>query len=159
MNMTFSLLRFIKIVLLTAFLQAWIGAAFAASQISGADNDPAIDGYDAVAYFTVGKPVLGDKAYTTEWKGATWLFASAEHRDLFVAMPEKYAPQYGGYCAYAAAHNGVALGHGEQWKVVDDKLYLNNNWFAQKLWKTDIPGNIGEADKNWPKVQEKIEVK
>ena len=133
--------------------------AQAASEISGADNGFAIEGYDTVAYFTDGVATKGDTQFSTEWRGTKWLFVNAEHRDLFIAKPEQYAPQYGGYCAYATAHNGVADGAPARWKIVDNKLYLNTNLFAQKLWQNDIPGNITSADKNWPEVQNKIKAK
>ena len=133
--------------------------AQAASDISGASNGFAIEGYDTVAYFTEGLATKGDSRFTADWHGAKWRFASSEHRDLFMAHPEQYAPQYGGYCAYATAHNGVADGAAERWKIVDNKLYLNTNLFAQKLWQNDIPGNILSANQNWPEVQHKIKEK
>ncbi len=135
------------------------GAAAAASLVSGADSGAAIGGYDPVAYFLDGKPTRGSADITTQWNGATWRFVSAEHRDKFVEMPEKFAPQYGGYCAYATAHGSVAKGDGAQWKIVDGKLYLNNNWFAQKLWQADVPGNIEDSERKWPEVRTKIEAK
>ena len=112
----------------------------------------AIDGWDPVAYFTDSKPVEGDKAYSFDWNGATWRFASAAHRDLFAQAPEKYAPQYGGYCAWAVAEGGTASGDPRYWKIVDGKLYLNYDADVQKKWEKDIPGNIGRANRNWPSV-------
>lgn len=136
-----------------------VHAAWAGAPISGADHGPAIGGYDPVAYFADGKPARGSAEFTADWNGATWRFVSQEHRDLFQQMPEKYAPQYGGYCAYAAAHDSVATGDGARWKIVDDKLYLNNNWVAHKLWLNDVPGNLGNSEKNWPDVKTRIEAK
>jgi len=133
--------------------------AVAKTPVSGADKGPAIGGYDVVAYFTDGKPEKGASEHAVEWNGATWLFVSEEHRALFEADPEKYAPQYGGYCAYAAAHGSIAGGSGERWRIVDGKLYLNNNWLAQKLWQNDVPGNIKDSDQKWPAVKAKIEAK
>ena len=111
----------------------------------------AIEGYDPVAYFTMSKPVKGSPAFTHEWDGATWQFSNAEHRDLFKANPQKYAPQYGGYCAY-----GVSKGHKADilpanWSIVDGKLYLNHR-FAKRPFDKDVPGNIKKADENWPTV-------
>ena len=140
-------------VLIFAFLAT---GASAASSISGSKG-VAIDGYDPVAYFTQGEPQQGSAEFSTEWNGTTWHFSSAAHRDLFVQSPEKYAPQYGGHCAYAMAGGGRAAGDGERWRIVDDKLYLNSNWFAYKLWQGDVPGNIRDADKQWPQVKPKIE--
>jgi hypothetical protein len=112
----------------------------------------AVDGYDPVAYFTEGKPVEGKKEFSTDWNGAKWRFASAANRDLFVAEPAKYAPQYGGYCAWAVANNYTADTDPEAWAVVDGKLYLNYDKKVQEKWRQDVPGNIAKADQNWPKL-------
>lgn len=132
-------------------------SAFADGPICGATKGPAIGGYDPVAYFTVGKPQKGNPEFKAEWSGATWHFANAEHRDQFLKEPEKYAPQYGGFCAYAMSRGGEVDGDGERWKIVDGKLYLNNNWFAQNLWLKDIPGKVKKADRQWPEVKVKIQ--
>jgi YHS domain-containing protein len=110
----------------------------------------AIKGYDAVAYFKQSAPVKGSPQFTHQWMGATWLFASAEDRDLFAANPEQYAPRYGGYCAYAVSENHTAGIDPEAWKIVDGKLYLNYSKGVQKKWQTDAPGRIERGDKNWP---------
>ncbi|MEL7173254.1 MAG: YHS domain-containing (seleno)protein, partial [Pseudomonadota bacterium] len=86
--------------------------------------------------------------------GATWRFSSAENRDLFVENPEKYAPQYGGYCAWAVAQGYTAATDPEAWAIVDDKLYLNYNKSVQAKWEKDVPGHIASADGNWPTVLE-----
>jgi YHS domain-containing protein len=111
----------------------------------------ALDGYDAVAYFTDGKPVEGRSEITFEWNGAVWRFATAEHRDLFAADPAKYAPQYGGYCAYGVASGYAVKTEPDAWSVVDGKLYLNYDRSVQASWVKDIPGYIRKADANWPK--------
>lgn len=110
----------------------------------------ALDGFDPVAYFTDGRPVEGSRDFAYEWQGATWRFASAAHRDLFAAAPEKYAPQYGGYCAWAVAHGYTADTDPEAWSVVDGKLYLNYNLEVRGKWEQDVPGYIAKADQNWP---------
>lgn len=115
-------------------------------------SDVAVQGYDPVAYFTDGKPVKGMKAFRTDHSGATFRFASAANRDAFVADPEKYAPQYGGYCAWAIGQGYHAKGDARFWKVVDGKLYLNYNRSVQEKWEADIPGFIESADKNWPQI-------
>ena len=112
----------------------------------------AIKGYDPVAYFTQGEPAKGRGAHSHEWMGATWYFANAENLELFAAEPEKYAPQYGGYCAYAVSQGYTAKIDPDAWKIVDDKLYLNFSLKVQKLWEEDIPGYIAKADVNWPKI-------
>ena len=115
----------------------------------------AIEGYDPVAYFTLGKPTQGKEKFSFEWKGAAWRFASAKHLQLFKAAPEKYAPQYGGYCAWAVAQGGGVAGiEPARWRIVNGKLYLNYDKEVQKKWEKDIPGNIKKADQNWPKVLE-----
>jgi len=110
------------------------------------DSGIAIRGYDTVAYWTLGKPVEGSDDYTTEWQGATWKFASEEHLDLFTGNPEKYAPQYGGYCAYGVAQDALVKIEPDQWSIVDDKLYLNYDAKVQRTWKMDIKGYIETAD-------------
>lgn len=112
----------------------------------------AIRGYDPVAYFTEGEPAKGRGAHSHEWMGATWYFASAENMELFAGDPEKYAPQYGGYCAYAVSQGYTAKIDPDAWKIVDDKLYLNFSLKVQKIWEEDIPGYIAAADENWPKI-------
>lgn len=119
-------------------------------------GDLAIDGYDAVAYFTDGKPIEGKKEHSFEWNGATWRFASAEHRTMFAKSPERYAPQYGGYCAWAVGHGYTAGADPTVWTIRNGKLYLNYNQDVQKKWNGDIPGWISKGDVNWPKIlQEK----
>ena len=112
----------------------------------------AIHGYDPVAYFTDGKPVPGKEDFEFQWMGAKWLFASAEHRDTFKSAPDKYAPQYGGYCAYGVAQGNAVDIDPNAWSIVDGKLYLNYDMGVQKKWKQDVPGFIVKANKNWPAV-------
>ena len=112
----------------------------------------AINGYDPVAYFTQRKPVEGQAQFSTQWHGATWHFSSKANKAEFVAMPEKYAPQYGGYCAFAVAYNAIATTVPEAWSIVDNKLYLNNSIGVRTQWKSDPQGYISKADGNWPGV-------
>ena len=109
-------------------------------------------GYDVVAYFTAGRPVKGDPAFSTDWKGARWQFSSAANLSKFKANPAAYAPQYGGYCAWAVAHDYTAKGDPLQWRIVGGKLYLNYNADIQSQWVKDIPGYIRQGDANWPGV-------
>lgn len=125
--------------------------AFAASPIyTEVFSSTAVSGYDTVAYFTEGAPVKGSDDFKTKYKGATWKFSSTENLEKFKENPEKYAPQYGGYCAYAVAQGTTASGDPKQWKIVDGKLYLNYNAEIKARWEKDIPGYIKEANKNWP---------
>lgn len=110
----------------------------------------AIDGYDPVAYFLDGHPAEGKKEFSFDWKGATWRFASADHRDRFVADPDHYAPQYGGYCAWAVSQGYTAGIDPEAWTIHEGKLYLNYDKDIQKKWMLDVPGNVAKGDANWP---------
>jgi len=113
-------------------------------------NSKAVGGYDTVAYFTEGKAVKGKKDFQLEYMGADWRFVSKENLELFKAMPEKYAPQYGGYCAWAAARGYTASGDPKVWKVVKGKLYLNYNEDVKAKWEKDISGFIEAADHIFP---------
>lgn len=112
----------------------------------------AIDGTDAVAYFTEGAPVPGTSDYTYDWNGATWCFSTAGNRDAFAAEPQAYAPQYGGYCAWAVSEGYTASTVPQAWKIVGGKLYLNYSRRIQRKWEQDIPARIAAANKNWPSV-------
>ncbi len=113
----------------------------------------AIDGMDTVAYFLEKRPVKGSKEFTHDWSGATWRFASAANRDKFAAEPEKYAPQYGGFCAWAVAQGYTASTEPETFAIVDGRLYLNYSMSVKAQWETDIPGHITKADANWPGIK------
>lgn len=120
----------------------------------------AIGGVDVVAYYSLeagDKAVKGDKSITHEYKAATWRFSSVENRDLFAANPEQYAPQYGGYCAFAVSHNFTKPIDPNKWHIVDGKLYLNYNWIADRKWQKDIGASITRGDQNWPTVLKSCE--
>ena len=141
----------------TAAFVALVFTAFAAQARSndvytGLFSSLAVGGYDTVAYFKAGKPVLGRAEFATEYKGATWHFSTRENLEAFKASPTAYAPQYGGYCAWAVSQNYTASGDPQFWKIVNGKLYLNYDASAQAKWEKDIPGFIVKADKNWPGV-------
>ncbi len=134
-------------------------AAILTAQIAGAAEPvyqsffgTAIDGTDPVAYFTEGRPVEGSSDYTHEWNGATWKFSSAANRDKFIADPDAFAPQYGGYCAWAVSQGYTASTDPEAWKIVEGKLYLNYNKSVQSQWEQNIPGHISAGNSNWPSV-------
>lgn len=120
-----------------------------------AEDGIAIDGTDPVAYFTEGRPVEGSAAHELAWRGATWRFSSEANRAAFEADPEAYAPQYGGWCAWAVAEGYTASTVPNAWRIVDGKLYLNFSRGVQRRWERDVPGNIARADANWPAVLEK----
>ncbi len=115
----------------------------------------AIRGYDPVAYFNEGKPVKGKAELAYQWQGVEWHFVSQQNREAFQANPEKFAPQYGGYCAYGTAEGHKAPTDPQAWTIVDDKLYLNYNKNVKVLWSKDKPGYIKTADQNWPQLKDK----
>jgi YHS domain-containing protein len=115
----------------------------------------AVGGYDPVAYFTDGKPQTGKAEFTHVHEGATWRFVTAANRDAFAADPAKYAPQYGGYCAWAVSQGYTAKGDPNAWKIVGGKLYLNYNKDVQKNWEQNTAKNITLANGHWPKVLDK----
>ncbi len=128
-------------------------SAFAAPQADPVNQDRsgvAIKGYDAVAYFTQSKPLKGSAEFTHKYNGATWWFASASDRDEFARNPEKYVPQYGGYCAYGVSKGHTAPIDPEAWTIVEGKLYLNYSKGVKKTWSEAIPQYIEQANKNWP---------
>ncbi|NVJ99211.1 MAG: YHS domain-containing protein [Alphaproteobacteria bacterium] len=117
---------------------------------TGVFSNKAAGGYDVVAYFTEGKPVKGEKVYQTSYMGAEWRFASMAHKEAFEADPARYAPQYGGYCAWAMARGYTASGDPKEWRIVDGKLYLNYDADIKAKWEKDIPGFIAKANVNFP---------
>ncbi len=131
----------------------------AAGQIAQAETEVnivegyAVHGYDVVAYFTQDKPVIGDDRFTAKHDGATYRFSSAENRDKFAADPARFAPKYGGYCAFGAAMGRKFDGDPNAWKIVDGALYLNLNKKVQARWKENIPGFIKGSDNNWPLIR------
>ena len=109
----------------------------------------ALRGYDPVAYFTDERPVKGSSDITTVHNGATWHFSSKTNKELFEGNPEKYSPQYGGYCAYGMANGFVVSSDPEAFTLVDGKLYMNYSLGVRNTWLKDVTANIESADKNW----------
>lgn len=140
------------LVLVTLGLPA---SAWALDPVFADKRGLAIRGADPVAYFTDGAYQPGSPSFTTKWKGAEWRFVSAEHRDRFIANPERWAPQYGGYCAYAVSQNYTASINPEAFTVVGDKLYLNYSKKVEKAWRSNRDAYIRQADAHWPKLQAK----
>lgn len=141
-----------KRMFVLAFLTTFAVAAFAEEPVNKNLFGTALKGYDVVAYFTEGKPVKGSDAFELEWNGATWRFSSAANKNLFAKDPRKYAPQYGGFCAYGVSRGYTVGVDPAAWRIVDGKLYLNYNAEVQAEWVKDIPGYITKADRNWPKI-------
>jgi len=132
-------------------------AAYAdqAAVYTGRFNNVAVQGYDPVAYFTEGQPVKGLKDHSVIYQDAEFRFSSAENLATFNQDPEKYAPQYGGYCAWAVSQGSTAKGDKDNWTIVDGKLYLNFNKNIQNKWNKDREGFIASADAAWPDVLSK----
>lgn len=126
-----------------------------AAVFTGIVKGVAVGGYDPVAYFEDAKARPGEQDITLEHDGAIWRFATPENKAAFAADPARYAPQYGGYCAWAVSRGYTAKGDPNAWKVVNGKLYLNYNKDVQSNWAKDIPANIRTADANWPRVLKK----
>lgn len=114
----------------------------------------AIKGYDPVAYFELGEPKQGSGDHELEWEGATWRFFNAAHKARFAANPEKFAPQYGGYCAWAVSNNYTAPVDPEAWEIVEGKLYLNYNLKVKANWEKQMAENIRKADGFWPTLRD-----
>lgn len=134
----------ILIVLLSAL------SGFAKDALNVDEKGLALQGYDPVAYFTENKPVKGSTEFTAAYKGATYHFASAEHKAAFEKDPAKYEPQFGGFCGYAASINKLAPIQPEFFQVLNGRLVLQHNEKAWTLWHEDVEGNLKKADANWP---------
>lgn len=134
---------------------AWAIVPDSHSAVDTDDKGIALQGFDAVAYFTDGQPKKGDPQFQTKLHGVTYYFASAEHLKNFNANPNAYLPQFGGFCAMGTALNRKLEGDPNVWKIVDRKLFLNVNPDVGRRWSQDIPGNVARADDNWPQIKDK----
>jgi hypothetical protein len=112
----------------------------------------AVDGYDVVAYTTDGAAIRGRAEFEYRWQNVVWRFASGSHRDEFARSPERFAPQFGGYCAWAVSRGYTADVDPHAWRIVDGKLYLNYSKRVQQRWEQDVAGNIAKGHRNWPGV-------
>jgi YHS domain-containing protein len=115
----------------------------------------AIKGHDPVAYFSENSAVAGSKQFSYNWQGIEWHFKNQSNLDAFKANPEKYAPQFGGYCAYGASENHKSPTEPAAFTIVNDKLYLNYNLKVKELWSKDIKGHIEKAEVNWVTLKDK----
>jgi YHS domain-containing protein len=151
MGLTIKTIAFLGIVLILCPFFSCTKTAVV-SQVNMTPEGVAIKGYDPVAYFTNKKPVKGMPEFEYEWHGARWLFASAAHRDEFERDPQRYAPRYGGYCAYAVSQGTTADIDPGSWTIFEGRLYLNLNKDVQRLWEKDMRDYIAKADENWPRI-------
>lgn len=110
----------------------------------------AIGGYDPVAYHQSGRAAKGQAMYAVDWRGARWLFATAENQALFMANHEKYAPQFGGFCAYAASKGFTAKTEPDAWRIEQGRLYLFNDQSVRDAWVSELKqGVIGRGENAW----------
>ena len=142
------IITFAALVSLCASVNAQTSAVYAPDGI-------ALKGYDAVAFFTLSKPVKGSVDYSYKWHNATWLFATKSGLDSFKGAPEKYAPQYGGYCAFGAAEGHKAPTQPETWTNVHNRLYFNYNEKVKESWMKNQAVLIDSADRKWPEIKDK----
>ncbi len=140
---------FLVLMILVAAMAAACSNTAESFALNADEAGRALEGYDTVAYFAVNNAVKGDAKYAYVWNGAKWLFSSEENMDKFKADPEAYAPQFGGYCAYAVSEGYTANADPEAWKVVNGKLYLNYNRDVQKTWEENEAERIENGKKNW----------
>lgn len=145
-------MKFLKSIFISLALLVSANALAADPIETGTFNNKAIYGYDTVAYFTQNKAVKGNKKISTQWRGADWFFSSAEHKAMFVADPEKYAPQYGGYCAYAMSDGRLVGIDEDAFTILDGKLYLNYSMSVMNEWRTNTDLFIKEANAEYPKL-------
>lgn len=142
------LIRYLTIALLALPVSALAGQKV----YTGWFSSTAIGGYDTVAYHTQGQAVEGSDAFTTQWQGATWQFANAEHLARFEANPEQYAPAYGGHCAYGVAKGDLVKVDPEAWSIVDGRLFLNYSDSIRNQWEANRASFIQRADNQWPQI-------
>lgn len=115
----------------------------------GLFSDIAIDGFDPIAYYNEGQAIKGNESFTYAWNESTWYFKTEANRDLFSSSPEKYAPQYGGYCGFAVSTGFTAKTNPEFFEIIDGKLYLFSAEDVKTEWKKDLSNNLNSCDKNW----------
>ena len=147
-------MKMLRITTLLSIMGAWLTACGSLpGQVYMDKQGVAIHGYDPVAYFTAGQPTPGKAEFSHDHAGATWQFASARNKALFAKNPARYAPRYGGFCAYAMAKNSKAKIDPNAWKIVNGKLYLNYDAGIQRKWEKEEASMITAGDKNWAAMQ------
>lgn len=152
-NLSF-LLR-ISTLLFTGTLLAMQIAMASGFAVDVDENGIALKRHGPVAFFSDGKPTIGNVKYTASANGATYYFVSADHRDLFLSDPVKYTPAYGGFCSLGVTRGMKITGDPNAWKIVYGKLYINSSPKALEIWSKDIPGNIEKANAIWPTIKDK----
>jgi hypothetical protein len=141
------------VICLTVVPFAWVLAGGDGKLVATDPAGVAIKGYDSVAYFTEGKAIKGKPEFAFAWHDAQWLFANVQHRELFAANPERYAPQFGGFCSYGLSKGTVVSADPEQWTIVEGKLYMKFNRSARDQWRQDKAAKIKNAEAEWATYQ------
>ena len=143
--------RQICVVFLACFLGlAGAGAANAQNHVLNLDSEGyAIDRYDPVAYFTEGRPIRGKEDLSAEHEGAKYAFSSEDNRALFLGNPDKYTPQFGGYCAYETTYGSKSDIDPEVWEIVDGRLYFLITAGTKSIWERKREAYIEIANKAW----------
>jgi YHS domain-containing protein len=145
--------RRISIALLTL---AAVASNLPAGQVVNVDqNGVALQGYDPVAYFTDGQPVKGAKELAARYNDATYYFVSAEHKAQFEREPQKYAPSFGGFCAFAVSRGTTAPTSVDAFQIIHGQLVLQKNKDTLKRWQEDPNGNFEKAEANWREIVQK----
>jgi len=145
------------LLLLLLFLAPAHAASGAATVFDTSPEGVAMDGYDPVSYFAAAAPAPGDPQIAADWSGATWHFTSTANRDRFLADPEAYAPQYGGWCAWAVGHGYLQPARPTSYAIVRGKLYLNWSPGVQRRWEATRPANIASGNVRWPRLRAELE--
>jgi len=143
-----------SLLAILVFVSASISTSNAQNVKYSSKDGVAIKGYDVVAYFKQQQAVIGNEAFTTEWSGSKWQFTTQANLDSFKLAPQKYAPQYGGYCAYGCSDNHLAPTDPNAWTIVNDKLYLNYSIKVKGFWLKDTSTLIKKADGFWPSLNQ-----
>lgn len=146
------MLKILRIFVLVAIFTTSFTAAASDNVNTTYFGNLAVQGYDVVSYFTENKAVKGSKKFQYEWQGAKWHFSKQENLALFIEKPTEYAPQYGGYCAYAVSQNKTASIEPDQFSIFNNKLYLNYNQEINIKWSSGRENFIKLADENWPRL-------
>jgi YHS domain-containing protein len=147
--MKFKYFVYVAIIALVGICAVACAKTEGVAKINTTSEGLAVRGYDAVAYFTVQNALKGNPQFEYAWNGAKWLFSSAENLEKFKADPAAYAPQFGGYCAYAVSHGHTADGDPLAWKVVDGRLYLNYSPEVKQMWEKEQGKFINDGETNW----------
>jgi YHS domain-containing protein len=142
---------------LIAVVLAFTANAYALPPWSTPAEAVAIQGYDPVAYFTKSDAVRGSSKFIYDWNGMTWFFSSAENREVFVGEPDKYAPQFGGFCTPSIATGKNSRGGGDAWLIYNGKLYLSYDKSVRENFQRDIAGVVSKAEGWWPTVKARLE--